>query len=356
MRTMHVTRKDIAAKVGVSVSTVGMILDGYGQRYSETTRAKVLEVAETMGYRPNLVGRSLRTGRSYLLGLLYFVVNGELVSDFLRGAIKVIEGLEYSPIVLSFADLEEEKNSVRRCLNRRVDGLVVNTSITAGASAIPAPYGDLADRGLPMIEVFGRALTGVPSVNIDNEAAGRAAVELLVARGHRRIAMVTHEHYAVAKDAESHQHFDAWERYRGYERAMKDAGLKPLVITHPIVGEQAPDEARRDFLDGGMAAMEDLLRRPNPPTAVVTLTDWEAVGMMRVCRARGLPAARCPALIGFGDNVSAFTEPPLSTFAMPSYDVGKAAMRMILDRIEGRVPSSVLVQSRFVDRGIAPPG
>ncbi len=166
---MKVTRKDIAKKVGVSASTVGMILDGYGERYSPVTRKKVLRAAEELNYSPNIMGRSLRTGKSFLLGVLLYGGNSWLISEFLRGVMKALAGNEYSPIVFSHSDTEEEAEALRRCRLRQVDGLIANVAVNPDGTA--AAYQRFTQQGVPVVEVFGHFLRQAASVNLDNETA-----------------------------------------------------------------------------------------------------------------------------------------------------------------------------------------
>ena len=157
---------------------------------------------------------------------------------------------DYSPIVLSHADCEEQANCLRRCADRRVHGLIVNASHDASGKFDTSHLAAVIELGTPVIEVFGHFISSVPQINVDNVAAARMSVEHLRGLGHRRIAMLTHERYVVGRSRQAAMHFDAWKRYCGYEAAMYDAGLEPVVLTHPITRV----DVAQQFVDGGGGA------------------------------------------------------------------------------------------------------
>jgi LacI family transcriptional regulator len=346
-----VTRKDIAREVQVSVSTVGMILDGHGARYSATTREKVLRAAREMNYKPNLTGRSLRTGKSFLLGILYSRTNRFLLADFLRGVMEALEGDQYSPIVFSHEDAAEEAEGLRRCVDRNVDGLIVNVGMTPEGAFQRGAHEAATRQRIPMVEVFGRFLEQCPSVNFDSAAAGDEAVRFLIRKGHRRIAFLVHERYRLSEGKRAGSHRDAFERCRAYEGAMQDGALRPTVVTHPISGELAREE---EFVEGGMDALAQLKALSPAPTAVICYNDLEAYGLIRACRLQGLSVPGDIAIVGYGDlDLSALTEPRLTTFRPPAFDAGRDATRMILASIGGRPPASVLLRPTLVARDSA---
>jgi LacI family transcriptional regulator len=345
------TRKDIARQVGMSVSTVGMILDGHGARYSAATQKKVLTAAKALNYSPNLSGRSLRTGKSFLLGILYSRANRDLLADFLRGVMQALRGGQYSPIVFSHESADEEAEGLRRCLDRNVDGMVINAGLTPTGVFRPGSHKTLLRRKLPLVEVFGRFLAPCPSVNFDSAAAGEEAVRYLAGKGHRRIAFVVHDRYRMSEGHPAGAHRDALERFEGYARAMREQGLKPAVVTHPISGDMATGE---EFVEGGMDALESLRKLSPAPTAVICHTDLEAYGLIRSCRLKGLSVPGDLAIVGYGDSpISPLTQPALTTLRAPSYDAGRDATSLLLDLIAGRTARSVLLRPTLVPRDSA---
>ena len=245
---MRVTRKDIAARSGVSISAVGMILNGNGKHYTEETRRKVREAAEALDYRPDISARGLRMSRSFLIGVSVFESNASLMTSLMRGVQRGLRDGEYSALIYSHGSREEELECHRRCADRKVDGMIINPGVAADGSAdTKMSYLNSIGRNVPVVEIFGRTVEA-PAVNIDFRAVGRVAVEHLLALGHRRIAMLTHDRYRAASATGFGRHADAWHRFEGYCQALAGAGLEPLVFTHPVQGEFETDP---DFFDGG---------------------------------------------------------------------------------------------------------
>jgi LacI family transcriptional regulator len=346
---MPVTLRQVAEHAGVSTATVSRILTGSrAELFPEATRLKVHAAAEHLGYRPNLAARSLQKQRSYLVGVLLNASNATISSEFLRGVQTVLNASDYSPMVFSHADCTEQANCLQRCLDRRVDGLIVNASHDAEGRFDTSEFTSNVDCGTAVIEVFGRFLSGVPQINVDNVAAGRVATEHLIALGHRRIAMLTHERYLLSRGKETGLHFDAWDRFTGYEAAMIAAGLEPLVVTHSISGEVG---VSNQFVDGGVAAYDSLLTHPARPTGVVCYNDLEAIGLIRAARLKGVVITDQLSVAGFGDlDHSRIIMPALTTVPVPAFEVGRRAAQALLHSIEGKPVASALIESEIVVR------
>jgi DNA-binding LacI/PurR family transcriptional regulator len=346
---MPVTIREVAHEAGVSAATVSRILTGHrAEVFPEATRRRIEEAARRMGYRPNLAARSLQTQRSFLIGVLINASNSTIATDFLRGVQIVLATGDYSPVVFSHADCAEQDQCLRRCADRRVDGLIINAMHDTQGSFDMAHFESLLPAELPVIEVFGRFLAGVPSINIDNEATGRMATRHLLDLGHRRIAMLTHDRYLLGKGKRAAAHFDAWDRYCGYETAMQSAGLEPLVVTHPISGEI---DVTEQFVEGGRTALDLLLAHADRPTAVVCYNDFETYGLVRRARELGFFLPERLSAVGFGDmDHSRIMAPALTTIPVPAFEVGRRAAQALLDRIEDRRVESALIESELAVR------
>jgi LacI family transcriptional regulator len=346
---MTVTLRHVAEKAGCSTATVSRILTGTKTNdFPEATRQRVYAAAEQLGYRPNLAARSLQTQRSFLIGVLINASNAAITTDFLHGVQSVLNCGAYSSIVFSHADCDEQANYLRRCTDRRVDGLIVNLSHDAQGRFDTSGFADLMEQGTPIIEVFGRFLAGVPKINAYNAVVARIAVQHLLKLGHRRIAMLTHERYLLGNGKLTTRHFDACDRYRGYEAAMQAAGLEPLVVTHAIAGEV---NVEQQFVDGGSAAFDALLAHPARPTAVVCYNDLEAIGLMRAARHKGIAIPEQLSIVGYGDiEPSRFATPALTTVPVPAFEVGRRAMQALLDRVKGQPVESAFIESEIVVR------
>ncbi len=340
--------KDIAEEAGVSIPTVSLILSGKTQEFNPDTCRRVLQVADKLEYRPNIAARSLQQQKSFLIALLVSDVNATLMSDLLRGVFRALGDTDYSPVVFSHAGPKEERNCLERCLERRVDGLIVNVAVEEDGSTDVSRYLEAVADEIPIVEIFGHFLPGVPSVNVDFKAAGRDATRHLIELGHRSIVHLTHEHYDTARGDGSGQHFDAWERYLGCEEALQHAGMAPRVVAHPISGEI---NVAQQFVRGGAGCLESLLGGPQTPTAVVCYNDFEAYGLLQACRAHGIKVPEQLSIVGYADgDVASISAPPLTTLRIPAGEVGSASTQTLMELIDGKTAGSRLLSSELVVR------
>jgi LacI family transcriptional regulator len=275
--------------------------------------------------------------------------------DFLRGSQSALAEDECSPIVFSHDSDNEEIESLQRCLDRRVDGLIVN--VTAG-EVLDEPiklerYQSLLREDLPVVQVLGQFMPDVPSVMIDNVAAGRDATAYLISLGHRRIVLLMHDYYDDAKKHGMAPHFGAWQRYYiGYQLAMQDAGLEPVVITHPLTDENGIADL---YLQGGLESFESIIHHKSRPTAVVCYNDFQAFGLIRAARLRNISIPDQLSIIGHADHdLSSITTPTVTTLSVPAWQVGRTAAEMVLRKINGDEDieaEDVLIRSELQVRG-----
>jgi DNA-binding LacI/PurR family transcriptional regulator len=326
-----------------------MVLNGRGERYTEETRKRVIEAAEALEYRPDISARGLRMNRSFLIGLSVFESNAFLTASLMRGVQRGLRDSDYSALVFSHSSREEELELHRRCAERKVDGMIINPGLADDGSAdTKMSYLDLIARNVPVVEIFGRAVVEAPAVNFDGFAAGRVSVEHLLALGHRRIALLTHDRYRAASATGFGRHADAWHRYEGYRHALAGVGLEPCVFTHPIHGEI---DVEGDFLAGGSSALDQILEHPARPTAIICYNDLEAFGLIRAARERNVNVPRDLSVMGYGDlDFARLIDPPLTTLSEPAYEIGQRAAECLLALIDKKSFEDVLLDSTLVPR------
>ncbi|MEO5716082.1 MAG: LacI family DNA-binding transcriptional regulator [Luteolibacter sp.] len=341
---MKVTRKDIAAAAGVSPSTVGMILSGQGQNYNPVTRKRVLKTAEKLGYQVSVNARALRLQRSFLFGVLLNEVNAHLSAQFLLGIQSSMGSTDYSPVVFfSKAEVDQE-HCLGRCLNRHVDAMIVNCSVDGPEQDRLAAFAARLNRlQIPVVEVYGRFLSGIPSVNVDNAEGGRLGTSHLADLGHQRIALITHERYE-----NSVVHLDAWEQFRGYREVLTARGLEPRVITPKMDLGNVTIPA---FVQAGQDSLDLLLSQPERPTAVVCYSDLMAYGLNRACRERGIRVPEDLSIAGNYDMLlSSVVNPPLTTTRSNHFEIGCRAADSLLRALQGETVGDQLVAPDFVAR------
>ena len=337
---MAATLKQIAAMTGLSIPTVHQILNKYDAPFAEATRKKVLAVAAQLNYRPNITARSLVTQRSFLVGVLFYGPNYPIATRFMRGVQAAVLAKGCSPIFLTHGSTAEEAEHLRSVMDRRVDGLIVNAAIDPGGATNAEQLAAVHAGGLPVVEVFGRFVPGVPKVTLDYRAAARAATERFVADGHTRIALLIREHYKESDPGHVGGRFwIATEFWHGYAEVMRDAGLKPLVRDYPVLADLTREDAH--FL-GAVDVVPALFRNPaTAPTAIVCYSVEAAEAAVRCCERLVVPD-RPVSVAGFGglrptgsDRVHVLSLP------LPAEEAGRAAAAAVFEQMAGRTPADV---------------
>ncbi|MFI9777291.1 LacI family DNA-binding transcriptional regulator [Streptomyces sp. NPDC051956] len=320
--------KDVAAAAGVSVATVSRVLNSHPS-VSPDARARVLGAVESLGYRPNAVARSLRTAQTRTLGLVISDVLNPYFTELARSVEEEARALGYS-VIIGNADEQPDiqDHHVRTLLDRRIDGLLV--SPTDGGSPLML---EAARAGTPMVFVD-RWIPGVdvPVVRSDGRAAVRDLVAHLHALGHRRLAIIAGPAATTTGS----------ERVEAFREALAAFGI---ALPDAYIGQG-------DFqADSGRRATERFLALSEPPEVVFAADNLMALGALDAIRAAGLRVPHDIGLAAF-DDIPWFvhTDPPVTAIAQPTKDLGRAAVRALIDRIEGRPPQSVTLPARLVVR------
>ncbi len=301
----------MAARSGVSFQTTSKVLNG-GGTVSDATRARIHQVAEEMGYVPNLQARSLVMQRTRTIGLISSDFSDHSLSRFIVGAEQEARRQGYSVII---ASIEPEGSgreyALPAMMERRVDGILL---------AAPQMEEDLAlahvlDRTLPMVSLHHVPGGGVATVGSDHELTGLLATRHLVSKGHKTIATV------IGKPARR----ITQSRLRGYRRALEEAGLK--------YDEGLIEEGRWE-IEGGQAATRTLFARRPEVTAIFAQNDTMAIGVLSALFGLGKRVPEDCAVAGCDDiDIAAYTVPPLTTVHIPFYETGAEAMRLLLSMI-----------------------
>ena len=302
---------DIARQARVSVSTVSHVLNGTRRVAPATARAVRDIVAET-GYSPNAVARALKTSRTRSVGIAVSVACNPYFGDIV-GAIEKECGRVGMMVFLSDTrdDPEIEFEVVRALLQRRVDGLILAPS--ADPERRTLRY--LAEKGTPCVLVDRTPDDSFDQVGVDNEAAIRALVHRVAARGHRRIGYL----------GGSPGFETTLERLAGYRAALADLGLPfdPTLVRMGYVTVPSAAEGARE-----------IIAQDRPPTALVTGNNLATIGAMSAIRALKLRIPGDLSLVGFDDFEWAdLFEPRLTLVAQPVAEIGQRATELLIERI-----------------------
>jgi DNA-binding LacI/PurR family transcriptional regulator len=328
------TSTDVARLAGVSRTTVSFVLnDRRDVTISPETRDRVLLVARDLGYHANASARQLAGGSTRTLGLVMrqspeHVASDALLPETLRGLASAARQEDFRVLV---EPLPPEAGSYEALLrSQHVDGLVIS-----GPRSDDAELTALAREGFPIILQGSLEGSAVPTVDIDNRAVAREAVEHLVGLGHRTIALVTNAPLAYTSAA---------DRATGYREALDRAAI-PFREELVVEG---------DFdAQSGHQAMRALLNRGDAPSAVFVASDVVAFGVYGALREAGLRVPLDVSVIGFDDiPLAGYADPPLTTVRLPAFELGQRTGRLLLSLIAGReVPHRSLLPAELVIRG-----
>ncbi|HBT46822.1 MAG TPA: LacI family transcriptional regulator [Peptococcaceae bacterium] len=311
-----ITIKDVAKKAGVSVTTVSRVLNNSSHPISPETRQRVLEAVAELGFLPNAAARSLQLQETKTIGLML----PDIANPYYPGIVRGIEDVAHEEgytIILCNTDRSRERTSkyLRVLREKRVDGII----FTGGGVVEDASHDRFFWREEIPTVVIGKHPADFPSVQIDNVGAAKRAVAHLIASGHRHIACITGPEASTTSR----------DRLKGYREALEEAGLDyhpGLVVT----GDFSPA--------GGYGAVQRLLGQPGLKfTALFTHNDLMAVGALKALADHGLSVPWDVAVVGFDDiPLASYVLPRLTTVAVPVYDLGLTAMRLLRDLLQGR--------------------
>jgi LacI family transcriptional regulator len=308
------TLRTIAEHSGVHYSTVSRVLRGEPQRTSAETKERVLRAAKELGYRPDYAARALVTKRTQTLGLLVPDLRDPVFSHLYAGADEVADARGFRILVSPIGnDGSRFEDGLSNVLQRGVDGLLDATA-HHGSGAERATKDSLA--GVPYLQI-NRYSGDAPRIVGDDVMGGRLATEHLVSLGHTRIGFVGGDRgYSTTAG-----------RLGGYLKALEEHGIDPqdeLQFTEHYQLKSAADGARR------------LLELPDPPTAIFVSDDSMALAVIRTAWEMGCQTPQDLSVVGYNNVLSsAMLVPSLTTVDHPLEEIGRAAVRAMLEVMAG---------------------
>lgn len=333
----RVTIASVARAAGVSIATAGRVLGEYGYA-SEDVKTRVQSAADRLGYRPNMLARSLITGRTQTIGVVVGDIQSPYYATVLRGIEDVAREAGFGILVTNTDEqAEREIEAVRLLSEKQVDGLCLAPSKLNDAAHLTS----LVASGCPVVQ-FDRVVSGLEadSVTVDNRAAARASTQMLIDAGHRRIAIVAElEKWnggelpdflraAGQKQLQPGSLFPSWQRLLGYLEAFHAHRLSPDLTMIVRVGTYSAPAA--------IAAVGDALDSVAPPTAIFATDGLMSSAVMAALNARRLRVRDDVSLIGFDDlNWMSFHCPPISAVLQPVAEIGRRAASLMLERLSG---------------------
>jgi LacI family transcriptional regulator len=311
---MAVTIKELAKKLDVSSATISRALNRE-KGVTEETRRRVVTLAKELNYQPNLQAKGLVAKKTNSIGVIIpqtaeFAFANTFYSEVLKGIIKAANQAEYF-ILLSLAEREDYARSYRRSLT---SGLIVI------ANRLDDPKLKALEKGdIPVVLTPGYLERKVfPSVDVDNTGGFFQATSFLIRLGHQKIGLI---------DGPQNSKISI-ERKAGYLRALKESG-SPQREDWIFEGDFSQE--------AGVRGIQAFLNHPDPPTAILTVNDFTAIGALYEAKRVGLKIPADLSIVGFGDIPFApLTDPPLTTVRAPYEKLGETLTKLTINLIEGR--------------------
>ena len=332
----HTTIKEVADLAGVSIQTVSRVLNDRPD-VSPATRQRVQQIINELGYQPYALARGLASRQNRTLGLFASNLSDPFFAAAIAGANAEALANAYLFMLGSVELRGEDESQYQHILaERRLAGMLF---IRSGRVDDHAHLQQLYNAGVPVVTTgFSQndaaGQIEFTLVDVKNVEGGRKATRYLIDLGHRQIAMI--EGPCAAKSTH--------DRSRGYCLAMHEAGIAP--VPGLIAGGDWTHAS-------GYAAMKQILAAGQPCSALFSHHDRMAIGAIAAIRQSGLRVPQDVSVIGYDDvPEAAFADPPLTTIRQPSYEVGRMAAHLLIQRVENpRLgPTQVLLDTELVLR------
>jgi DNA-binding LacI/PurR family transcriptional regulator len=326
-----VSLKSLAAHLGLSPTTLSLVLNDspLANTIPQETKDRILLAAREFNYRPNFIARSLRSARTYTLGVLAPEISSGYAAEVLAGVEEHLLKEGYFYFVASHHHRQELlKRYTQLLMERCVEGLI----------AVDTPH--LADPASPTVCVSGHDNTpGVTNITLDHERAAVLGLGHLIELGHRRIATIKGQDFSSDTEVR-------WAAICDVAKRM-EIPIEP-ELTSQLEGDSPSPET-------GYLATKRLLERLEPFTALFTFNDVSAIGAIRALREAGLGVPEDVSVVGFDDiPAAAYNHPALTTIKQPLREMGRLAAEHLLKRIsngaQAEFPEEVMVEPELIVR------
>ncbi|WP_176919040.1 HTH-type transcriptional regulator GalS [Superficieibacter sp. BNK-5] len=310
-----ITIRDVARQAGVSVATVSRVLNN-SALVSPETRDAVMSAVSALGYRPNANAQALATQASDTIGVVVMDVSDAFFGALVK-AVDIVaqQNQKYLLIGNSYHEAEKERNAIEVLIRQRCSALIVHSKALSD--------GELSEflQHIPGMVLINRLVPGFAHrcVCLDNVSGAQMATKMLLNHGHQRIGYLGSSHSIEDDDM----------RKEGWLRALQEQDIVP---PESWVGVGSPD------LQGGEAAMVELLGRNSGLTAVFAYNDSMAAGALTALKDNGIAVPQNLSLIAFDDiPLARYTDPQLTTVRYPIASMAKLATELALLGAAGKL-------------------
>jgi len=343
-----VTLDQIAKRANVSRMTISNVLNGYyqpTQKRAVERAERIRAIAREMGYMPNAAAKAIRAGKFGVASLLLSTKKrrSTLPENLLCGMHDALAERDMRLEVARLPDesLVDDATMPKLLSQRSADGLLIDYTHSIPEAMVQI----IREHHLPAVWINSKQ--DADCVHSDDLRAGYDATRRLLEVGHRRVGYIDYSH---GPDFLS-PHYSAHDRRRGYERAMREAGL-PSRVYMAEAGPNIPGPQR-------VGHARQMLEAPDRPTAVVTYGRTEAAPIICAAGQIGLSVPEDLSLINIGEYPIGYLGPMLTTMILPQREMGRQAVDMLIEKIENpdrALPPRALPFDLEVGDSVAPPG
>lgn len=319
--------KDVAKEAGVSVATVSRVINHNGNVTEETTK-EVLETIQRLGFKPNLLGKGLRSGETKIIMVMLSSLANTFCSKIIRSVDKIAGSKGYYTMVCTTdGNPDKENYYINFALNGFFNGLIIlNSTLTEKQMS------DLSKK-LPTVQCNEFADTiNTPYVTINNEQAAYEAVSLLIKNGRKRIVFNTVNNNLISTR----------ERFKGYKRALDENWIafdENLVVYGNYGYRNAVD------------VFDNYIAQGNKFDAVFSVSDRMAAGAMHAAISRGLEIPYDIEIIGFDNTDISYTATPqITTVSQPHSELGKCAFELLEKIIKKQETENIILDHNLIIR------
>ncbi len=334
MGNRKITIHDIAAKLGISASTVSRALNGHS-RISKNTRDLIKKTAIELNYKPNNLASSFRKGKSNSIGIIIPRINRHFFSNTISGMESITNPAGYNLMICQTNEsAEEEAKSILNLISSRVDGIIMSVSVeTKDTKHIEAAISE----GIPVVQ-FDRISPqlDIDKVINDNKTASYLITNHLINQGYKNIVHCAGPQHNTV-------YFD---RLNGYKQAMKKAKLNLQIVN------MAENLTRHDGAD----LAKKWIQEGNIPEAISTSSDYLSLGIYIELKKAGYKIPEDVAITGFSNEpFTEYLEPGITTLEQHGLEMGKSAAKLLIERLTStrKIPVSrmITIQPELLVRG-----
>lgn len=321
-----VTMADVAQKANVSKSTVSQYINERYEYMGEETKKRIELAIKELGYHPNIVARSLKQKTTSTIGVIVANILHEFSTQVIRSIEDTCHLHDFHIIVCNADDdPKKEKKYIEMLQAKQVDGLII---FPTGENL--QLYEQMLKENYPVVFID-RYVEGVkiPSIMLDNKKASRLAVHHLVESGYERLGIVT---TSIKRNV-----IPRVERLEGFKQALIDFGI---AINDDYIKTLEVNEIKNE--------LKKMLSLKHPPQALLAGNDLALVEIIKFIKANDLSIPEDIAVVGIDEvSFANFYTPPLTTIAQPTFEMGKKAATILINKIRSSEDPDTNYESRF---------